>query len=528
MTRTASGVAALVLLMLAAGSAPARAQQGAGAPAAQPAQPVPTSQPAQTSQPAPAAQAVPAAASPASTAPQAAVAASPAAADDIEGLTVQPGGLTVEGATQRALAVSSSMGEKLAELEAANARITQTTVQFVPKLGVRASAMVLSPVSNAFGSGALLGARNAGQVRVGNCADGTAGCVVDSMGNPVGAAAMDIQQLSHSYTLSASLTVPLSDYLLRLSDAADGAESSRKAARYALAAAERSVIVDTRVLYYNWLRAHAQVFLANKAVERTRARLADARAAADVGRLANAEAAAAQAEALRRTIGAQLAILMRDPKGGDYTVGSAVPADTGVASDPAGDRAWVAEALQARLELKAIDAATDALDHGRDAAASGVWPRLDAVGDVTYANPNPRFFPPQDEFNATWSVGIVASYSLDAPFGANAQRDELAANAAANRARRSGIEGAIVNEVVTAHLDGVRARSALIAAQTSVRAAEESYRVVTDRFQVGRATTSDVVDAESDLLAAKLAITNARIDLTIAAIRLDYALGRKL
>jgi outer membrane protein TolC len=461
-------------------------------------------------------------------------------AQEIEGLTVQPGGLTIEDATRRALAASSSLGEKLAELDAANARITQTTVQFVPKLGLRASAMYLSPTSNAFGSGALLGAQNAGQIQVGDCPDGTPGCVLDSMGQPVGAAAMDIEQFSHSYTLGAQLSVLLSDYLLRLSDAADGAESSRKAAKLAVAAVERKVIADTRVLYYNWLRAHAQVFLASKAVERTHARLNDARAAAEVGRLANAdvmriealvanaEAAAFQTEAMRRTLGAQLAIVMRDQNAPDYAVGSGVPADSGVARDPAGDRGWVAEAMQNRLELKAIDAATDALEHGRDAVASGAWPRLDAVGDVTYANPNQRFFPPQDEFNATWSVGVVASYSFDAPFGASAQSDELAANAAANRARRSGLEGAIVNEVVTAHLDGVRARTSLVAAETSVRAAEEGYRVVTDRFQVGSATTSDVVDAESDLLAAKLAITNARIDLTIAAIKLDYALGRKL
>lgn len=490
-----------------------------------------TAAPARAATPAPAAMPAPA------TTP--APAATPASVPAIEGLTVHTGGLTIEEATRRALAASSSTAEKLADLDAANARITQTTVQFVPKLSVRASAMALSPVSNAFGRGAMLGASNPGQVRVGDCPDGTPGCVLDSMGNPVGAAAFDIEQMEHSYALSAGLAVPLSDYLLRLSDAAEGADASREAARYALAAAERKVVADTRVLYYNWLRAHAQVFLASKAVERTRARLTDARSAAEVGRLANAdvlriealvanaEAAVYQSEALRRMIGAQLAIVMRDPKGGDYVVGSGVPEDSGVARDPAGDRAWVPEALQNRLELKALDAATDALDHGRDAVDAGKWPRLDAVGDVTYANPNPRFFPPANEFNATWSVGVVASYSFDAPFDASARADELSASVAANRARRSGLEGAIVNEVVTAHLEGVRARTALIAAETSVRASEESYRVVTDRFQVGRATTSDLVDAESELLAAKLAITNARIDLAIAAIKLDYALGRK-
>ena len=50
--------------------------------------------------------------------------------------------------------------------------------------------------------------------------------------------------------------------------------------------------------------------------------------------------------------------------------------------------------------------------------------------------------------------------------------------------------------------------------------------MTTELFAVGRGTATDLIDAESELLNAKLTITNARIDLVIAALQLDYAVGR--
>src|SRR5687768_13879859 len=138
----------------------------------------------------------PAAAAPAAApaAPAAPPAAAPAAPPEdnirsadtliVEGLNVQPGGLTVEDTVRRAMAVSSSAGEKQAEIDAANARITQTFWQFFPKLGVKASYMRLSPVdAGGLGGGALVGAQNPGPLQV----DGNR--VEDSQGVPVGASA---------------------------------------------------------------------------------------------------------------------------------------------------------------------------------------------------------------------------------------------------------------------------------------------------------------------------------------------------
>ncbi len=494
--------------------------------------------PVQAAPPAPGASTLAPAAAPAQTAAPAAAPAAPATdprtADTltIEGLDVQQGGLTVEDTVRRALAASSSIGEKQAELDAANARINQTIVQFVPKLTLKASYMRLSPVDSELG-GALVGASAAGPLRVED------DMVVDSAGNPVGAAEFSFPTVEDTFALTASLAIPLSDYLLRLSDASAGADASKKAAKLALQAAESKVRTDARVLYFNWLRAHAQVFLAAKAVERTKARLEDARAAASVGKLsnadlmrvealvANAELVQTQAGALRMLVGAQLGIIMRDTEGGIYTVGSTLPEITATAVPESEGRKMIAEALQTRLELKAVDASLDALDHGESAIRAGSWPRLDAVGELTYANPNQRYFPVEDKWNMSWAVGLVASFNVDAPFMGDAQGDELAAQLAGLRATRSGVEAMVVNEVVTAQLDVVKARAALTAGETSVRAAEESYRVATDLFRVGRGTTSDLIDAESDLLTAKAGIVNARTELAIAAARLEYAVGRE-
>lgn len=511
---------------------------------AAPAQPAPAQPP--PAQPAPAAQQPPVQPTAQPAQPTATQAAPPAQAtapaDNIrsadtlivEGLDVQSGGLTVEDTVRRALAVSSSAGEKQAEIDAANARITQTIVQFVPKLGVRASYTRLSPIDASLG-GALVGAGAQGPLGT-----NAAGDVVDSAGNPVVATSFSFPVPNDNWAVSASLTIPLTDYLLRMSDANAGAEASLEAARLSLAAAESKVRTDARILYYNWLRAHAQLSLAQKAVERTRARLEDARAAESVGRLsradlmrvealvAQAELAATQAETLRVLIGAQLAIIMRDKGGGAYTIGSELPEvqPRGPVGQEEGHR-LVSEAVENRLEIKAIDRALKSYESGADAISAGNYPRLDAVADVMYANPNQRFFPLSPEWNLNWSVGLVASYSFDAPFMSGAQADELKANAQGLRAQRRGLEAAVVNDVVTAQLDVVKASAALAAGEISVRAAEEAYRVATDLFRVGRGTTSDMIDAETDLINAKAGIVNARIDLTIASLRLNYALGRE-
>ena len=75
-------------------------------------------------------------------------------------------------------------------------------------------------------------------------------------------------------------------------------------------------------------------------------------------------------------------------------------------------------------------------------------------------------------------------------------------------------------------LDLDSARASLVAAADGVRSAAEARRVVAERFNVGVATSTEVLDAQVALLQAELDRTRALASIRLAEARLDRALGR--
>ena len=113
---------------------------------------------------------------------------------------------------------------------------------------------------------------------------------------------------------------------------------------------------------------------------------------------------------------------------------------------------------------------------------------------------------------------------MDDPFATDARERTQRQRRIGPRAPRP--RSAIATEVVRAGLDVVKSQAAISALQTALRAAEESYRVTSELFQVGRATPTDVIDAESDLFGAKAQLADARIGSVIAMLQYTHALGR--
>jgi outer membrane protein len=173
-----------------------------------------------------------------------------------------------------------------------------------------------------------------------------------------------------------------------------------------------------------------------------------------------------------------------------------------------------------------MDEAVKALHYGASAARAGAWPHVDAIGDITYANPNQRYFPPGPEWHTSWSVGAQASWTLGDTLSQESQGREYESNERSMIAQRRHVRAGIANEVLGSFLDLSRARSALDRQRIALAAAEEAYRVTTDLFRAGRATGTDLINSEQDLLTAKVGEVNARIDLAIAAITLRHATGR--
>lgn len=447
------------------------------------------------------------------------------------------GGLTSSQVARRTVASSATVRARQAEVEVAEAKFDQTTVQYFPRVGLKATYTRLSPVSSGFGSGALVGAGNPGLLTTGPCPGGVGVCVLDSAGQPVGAAAFEIESLKDNYALTASAAIPLSDYVTKLSHAAAAAQATRRAARLATRAERLKVQAEAKVLYYTWVRSLGQVAVAQKSLDRTRARQTDAAAGfslgsiskADLMRLealvANTEFAVKEGETMRSLAARQLQILMGDKSSASYQVGEdvLVPATAEVRGGLDG---LSTEALSRRLELAALDQTARSLRSGAKAVGAGAYPQLEAFGDITYANPNPRYFPARREWNSTWAVGLSASWTVTEAFSTSAAARELSASARNIEAQAEALRNAIRQEVAAAYLDRERARVAIQTSQRAARAAEEAYRVATDLYRVGRATTTELIEAELDLLNARLAELNAHIGLRIAEVRLSHAVGR--
>ena len=86
-------------------------------------------------------------------------------------------------------------------------------------------------------------------------------------GQPLVAAPMQFDNLQNSTTFTASLTLPLSDYVLRLIPARAAAQAQLDGSRESLSAARRKTAYDARALYYDWVRAELEAAAATQNLE---------------------------------------------------------------------------------------------------------------------------------------------------------------------------------------------------------------------------------------------------------------------
>ena len=80
--------------------------------------------------------------------------------------------------------------------------------------------------------------------------------------------------------------------------------------------------------------------------------------------------------------------------------------------------------------------------------------------------------------------------------------------------KREAVAEGIANEIALAQAEVKNARAVLEAADVTLEADQEGYRVATESFRLGQITATYLADAESDLLNARLALLHGRIDLT--------------
>lgn len=186
----------------------------------------------------------------------------------------------------------------------------------------------------------------------------------------------------------------------------------------------------------------------------------------------------------------------------------------------------IADAQKQRPELAAITGRTQAQQERIAALAAARKPTIAVVSGADWANPNPRIFPRQDSWQESWDVSVNLSWQLF-DFGRNAaERTEAQFAITALNERRADAETHIRSDVRKQLVDLRTTQAALVPARLAVTAAQETQRVVGDRFEAGVATTLDVLDAQLAVLQAELDRTRVLADLRLSEARLARVLGR--
>lgn len=454
--------------------------------------------------------------------------ANPARAEPLEpaqALTGKPGGLTSEQVAKRATATSPDAEQKLHEAEAARTQLDQALYDFFPRLTLTGSYTRLSKVG---------GPELNNVVIAPNAAPGVIGA-----GETLVAAPLGFQTLQNSTSGTATLAIPLSDYVFRLCQAHAGAKAQLQGSELSLVAARRKADYDARALYYDWVRAELDAAVAQQNLDLSHENLlrmqalanADSAAEADVARVeatvASSELVLEQAKNVAALQRERVGIAMHAGSTRDFQIGEDLTKPPAERPDLNDIAELTRVALEQRPELKALSAQVRVYDKQADVARSLALPRLDATGQATVANPNQRYFPQRDQFNGTWQVGVQLSYSPNDTADGLSQRAAAKAKAAEASAKRRSFVDAVRTEVTEAALAHRNAQASLSTSARRLAAAETSYRARRERFLAEKATTVELTEAQTELFNAKLDAVKAQVSIRSARARLAYATGRE-
>jgi|HubBroStandDraft_1064217.scaffolds.fasta_scaffold26302_2 outer membrane protein TolC len=443
--------------------------------------------------------------------------------ESLPGILRVEGGWTADTVGARAQKTSFDVAAKQASLRAAQARVATAVVAFFPRLSGLAS-----------------------YTRYQDLAQPSLGTLVEPttpglMGSIPPTTALSAVPLSFTIPLNywvfqATLTVPLSDYVLRLTQQHAAASRSAEAARADALASKAKACSDAKIAFYQYVKAVAQRDVLVQAKSVAAAHLVDAENLFQVGRASHADVLATEANVAAAQLAIdqatemvgiseeQLRLATHAPPSEPVSIGedvtSALPLST---SDL---RALKQEAAANRPEIRSLSLGALAQDQLASSARAAQWPSVSAVGDYSYANPSPRIFLPEADFHGFWDAGVRVTWAINDVFSGDAAGAEQQAGAVNLRAQSAQLRDAILAEVTQAVLARRTADSSIESSTAQLRSAEAAYRDRRDLFRLGKGTSVELADAEADLFRARLAAISARIDQRIASVRIDHATGR--
>ncbi|GAB4338898.1 MAG: TolC family protein [Candidatus Abyssubacteria bacterium] len=177
-------------------------------------------------------------------------------------------------------------------------------------------------------------------------------------------------------------------------------------------------------------------------------------------------------------------------------------------------------ALEMRPELEAMEKNTLALEHSVEAAKAEYFPHINVFAH--YDIDTEDF----SDSNDSWTIGVGADISIFDGFLTRSNVERARAELRETEARRERLRLAIEMEVKNAYLAKSEATTRLEVLQQAVAEADETLRIVAERYAEGAALITELLDAQVALTNARLRRLSAKHQYFIASAALERAVGK--
>lgn len=335
------------------------------------------------------------------------------------------------------------------------------------------------------------------------------------------------------YDLKLSLSQPLFTGF-RLSGNTNAAENIFLASKENLTLEQQTLILKIKYAYWNLYKAQKLSKVVDENVMQIQAHLNDAKNMYDRGMATNNDLLKVEvqlAEAKLKQLDLQNAVRLAK-LGLNNTLGLPLSSPVEIIEEIDLDLKEEIDlnnqlelAYQNRPDLKAIEYNLKAGEYAIDMASSGWFPQIYLSGNYNYSNPNTRFFPQESKFKGSWDVGVNLSYELW-NWNKNGYRSTQAkVQYEQSKDNYNIIKDAVTLEVNQNYLNIKQAKEKLTVSESSVKQAEENYRVTQELFKQGLTINSELLDAEVALLQSRTNYVQTIVDYELAKASLEKAVG---
>lgn len=452
--------------------------------------------------------------------------------------------LTLEEAVKMGMSYSKTLHTSEMKVKAAEARVGETGAAMLPTLGVSATYARLSDIpadrqfqfqldASQFFRGTVDPALLADPaVRNSLTAIRQLATPPPQTGEPAQPSSV-FPVILDNYQLQANISYPVFTGF-RLEAAKAAAEYNAQAASQDLVKDRFETEFSIKNAYWSLYKVRQLQKLTAETIEQVTARLQDAQNLLKNGllttndvlrlqlQLSNAKITKIDADNAERLSSLQLNNLLGLPLSADVELASQIEYKPGTVPDY--EKA-IQRALESRAEVGGTQLRIKAAEEGVRAARGGYLPTLAISGGALEANPNQRLSWRGAEWNFTWQLAAQLSWTVWNWNTTGYQVAQAEAQVAQVEDALSMLKDGIKLEVTQNYFTLQQSREKVAVAQQGVEQANENYRITNEKFKKGLALTSDLTDAETFQLQAKVNYVSSVVDYEIAQARLLKSIG---